>query len=108
VQVCCVLYATSRCLRALQVYNGVDMTLLDKRAITLEGVQDVCWSPADNVLAVYQAEHGNLPARVALLALPERKELRQKNLFAVVSAKLYWHPQGTYLAVHVRRFLPFA
>ena len=67
-----------------------------------EGVQDICWSPIENVLAVYQGEHANLPARVALMLLPERKELRQKNLFAVVSAKFFWHPQGTYLAVLVR------
>lgn len=78
------------------------MTLLDKKAVTLEGVQDICWSPADNVLAVFQQEHGNLPARVALLSLPDKRELRQKNLFAVAGAKLFWHPQGSYLAVHVR------
>jgi translation initiation factor 3 subunit B len=91
---------------AVQVYVGSDMSLLDKKSITLEGVQDICWSPKDNILAVYQREHGNLPARVAILMLPERKELRQKNLFAVVSAKLYWHPQGAYLAVHVRSLQP--
>lgn len=86
----------------VQVYSGADMTLLDKKSLTLEGVQDACWSPSSNTLAVYQEEHGNLPARVAIIALPERTELRQKNLFAVASAKLYWHPQASYLAVHVR------
>jgi translation initiation factor 3 subunit B len=88
---------------SVQIYTGADMTLLDKKSLPLEGVQDICWSPQDNSLAVYQMEHGNLPARVAIIALPDRTELRQKNLFAVHSAKLYWHPNGTYLAVHVEK-----
>lgn len=48
-------------------------------------LQDWEWSPAapDATLAAYQAEQGNLPARVVLMKLPSREELRQKNLFSV-------------------------
>lgn len=50
--------------------------------------QDWEWSPnaADNNFVAYQAEQGNLPARVALVHLPGREELRQKNLFSVAGA----------------------
>lgn len=48
-------------------------------------VQDWDWSPnaADATLCAYQAEEGNLPARVVIMRFPEREELRQKNLFSV-------------------------
>lgn len=59
--------------------------LLDKRSLKLEGVQDFEWSPKDDILCAYQSEQagGNLPARISLIKLPERTELRQKNLFSV-------------------------
>ena len=61
------------------------MVLLDKRSLKLEGVQDFEWSPKDDILCAYQSEQagGNLPARISLIKLPERTELRQKNLFSV-------------------------
>ena len=61
------------------------MVLLDKRSLKLEAVQDFEWSPKDNILCAYQSEQagGNLPARISLIKLPERTELRQKNLFSV-------------------------
>ena len=64
------------------------MGLLDKRSLKLEGVQDFAWSPAAPLLCAYQAEGagGNLPARVSLIRIPDRVELRQKNLFSVSGA----------------------
>ena len=66
------------------------MGLLDKRSLKLEGVQDFAWSPAAPLLCAYQAEGagGNLPARVSLIRIPDRVELRQKNLFSVSGAPL--------------------
>jgi translation initiation factor 3 subunit B len=54
-------------------------------------------------MAVYQVESagGNLPARISLLRMPDRAELRQKNLFSVADVQMFWHPQGDYLAVQV-------
>ena len=65
--------------------------------------QDFCWSPCAPVMAVYQVESagGNLPARISLLRMPDRVELRQKNLFSVADVQMFWHPQGDYLAVQV-------
>jgi translation initiation factor 3 subunit B len=82
------------------------MTLLDKKSLKLDGVTDFLWSPAEAVLAVYQPEAnaGNTPARVSLWAIPDRKEIRQKQLFNVSDVKMFWHPQGDYLCVKVDRF----
>ena len=73
---------------AISVYETPEMGLLDKRSLKLEGVQDFAWSPAAPLLCAYQAEGagGNLPARVSLIRIPDRVELRQKNLFSVSGA----------------------
>jgi len=83
-----------------------DMSLLDKKSLKLEGVSDFAWSPAEALLACYQPESGggNTPARVSLWSIPSRREVRQKQLFSVSEAKLFWHPQGDYLCVKVDRF----
>jgi translation initiation factor 3 subunit B len=88
------------------VYEAPEMGLLDKKSVKLDAVQDFSWSPADPILCAYQVEQGggNLPARLSLMAFPERTELRQKNLFSVADVQMFWHPQGTYLAVQVDRF----
>lgn len=39
---------------ALYVYSGCDMTLIGKKPLALEGIQDARWSPQANILAVYQ------------------------------------------------------
>lgn len=69
----------------ISVYETPEMVLLDKKSLKLEGVQDFAWSPADSIICAYQSEQagGNLPARISLIKVPERTELRQKNLFNV-------------------------
>lgn len=91
---------------AISVYAAPDMGMLDKKSLKLENVEDWEWSPnpADNTLVAYQAEQGNLPARIVLVHLPERDELRQKNLFSVAGLKMTWHPQGDFLAVQVDKW----
>jgi translation initiation factor 3 subunit B len=44
---------------------------------------------------------GQTPARIVLIEVPSRKEIRQKNLFSVADIAMYWHPDGSYLAVKV-------
>jgi len=70
---------------AISVYEAPEMVLLDKKSLKLEGIQDFEWSPAADILCAYQSEQagGNLPARISLIRLPDRTELRQKNLFSV-------------------------
>lgn len=91
---------------SVSVYEAPSFGLLDKKSLKLDAVTDCCWSPGDPVLAVFQAESngGNTPARVSLWQMPGRQEVRQKQLFSVCDARLYWHPQGDYLCVKVERF----
>ena len=89
---------------AISVYASPDMAMLDKRSIKAEGVVAFEWSPGDAVLCAYQEEQGNLPARVVLVSLPSREEVRAKNLFSVADVKMAWHPQGDYLAVRVEKW----
>ncbi|OIT24790.1 eukaryotic translation initiation factor 3 subunit b [Nicotiana attenuata] len=62
------------------------------------------WSPADPILALFVPECGNQPARVSLVQIPSKEELRQKNLFSVSDCKMYWQSNGDYLAVKVDRY----
>ena len=89
----------------VSVYSAPDMTLVDKKSIKLENVVDFCWSPADPILSVYQPETGggNQPARVALISLPSKKEIRSKNLFSVSEVRMFWQQSGDYFAVKVDR-----
>lgn len=88
----------------LCVHQTSDMYMIGKKSIELQGIQDFEWSPAEPLLAVYTAECGQTPARVTLMRIPDKAELRQKNMYSVSDAKIFWHPQGDYLAVKVDRF----
>eukprot|EP00245_Coleochaete_scutata_P017412 TRINITY_DN8522_c0_g1_i1.p1 TRINITY_DN8522_c0_g1~~TRINITY_DN8522_c0_g1_i1.p1 ORF type:complete len:737 (-),score=206.49 TRINITY_DN8522_c0_g1_i1:368-2578(-) len=90
----------------ISVYETETMGLLDKKSIKVEGVQDFSWSPAEAILSMFVPEQagGNQPARVSLVQIPSREELRQKNLFSVSDCKMYWQSSGEYLAVKVDRF----
>ena len=74
---------------AISVYETPGCGLLDKRSIKLESVQDFEWSPAEPLLAAYAAEENNSPARILLMRLPEREDVRQKNLFSVSGEWLF-------------------
>lgn len=67
---------------------------------------DICWSPTDSILSLFVPEQGggNQPAKVALVQIPSKVELRQKNLFSVSDCKMYWQSSGEYLAVKVDRY----
>jgi len=90
---------------AIQVYSTEDFKLLDKKSIKLSGVKEFKWSPTQNIIAAYipGQDAGQNPARIVLIDIPSRKEIRQKNLFSVSEIALFWHPDGTYLAVKVDR-----
>merc|ERR1712241_1607559 len=49
-------------------------------------------------------EAKDVPARVVLLEIPSRKELRVKNLFNVADCKMHWQKSGDYLCVKVDRY----
>ncbi|KAL6278954.1 hypothetical protein ACE6H2_022555 [Prunus campanulata] len=90
----------------ISVYETETFSLVDKKSMKVENVMDFSWSPADPILALFVPElgGGNQPARVSLVQIPNKEELRQKNLFSVSDCKMYWQSNGEYLAVKVDRY----
>ena len=87
-------------------YESSSMKLIkdkaDKRSsVKVEGVRQFMWSPTDNIISMWIPEHTNNPAKVVLMELPSRDELRQKNLFSVADLRMTWHEQGHFLCVKV-------
>ena len=67
----------------LSVYESPVFGLLDKKSVKIQGMKDFSWSPSQNIIAYWVPEDDNSPARVCLMELPSRKEIRVKNLFNV-------------------------
>ncbi|OQR81093.1 eukaryotic translation initiation factor 3 subunit [Achlya hypogyna] len=89
---------------AITIYELPSMKLLDKKSLKADGVEDFFWCPTGkSQLAYWAPEAGNTPARVSLVELPSRREIRQKNLFNVSECSLLWHPSGQFLSVKVTR-----
>lgn len=88
----------------LSVYETPSFGLLDKKSFKIPGIRDFNWSPTDNVLAYWVAEDKDVPARVTLLEIPNRNEIRNKNLFSVADCKIHWQKSGDYLCVKVDRY----
>jgi translation initiation factor 3 subunit B len=90
----------------ISVYEAPSMNLLDKQSIKIPGVKDFSWSPKQNIISymVPERDQGNIPAKVVLVEIPSRKELRQKNLFNVTDCKMHWQSRGKYLAVKIDRY----
>lgn len=89
----------------ISIFETPGMGMLDKKSFRAPAgnIIDFAWSPTSNVLAYTTPEEGDSPARVSLLEIPSRKELRQKALFSVSGIKLFWHPDGTFLCCQVDR-----
>lgn len=88
----------------LSVYETPGFGLLDKKSIKIPGIRDFSWSPTDNTLAYWVAEDKDVPARVTLLEIPGRVEVRSKNLFSVADCKVHWQASGDHLCVKVDRY----
>eukprot|EP00177_Eucheuma_denticulatum_P008758 GFKZ01015908.1.p1 GENE.GFKZ01015908.1~~GFKZ01015908.1.p1 ORF type:complete len:708 (-),score=71.12 GFKZ01015908.1:1044-3167(-) len=88
---------------AISVYQTPDMGLLDKKSIKLPHVRNFAWSPTDNIMAYWTPEVNDAPARVSLIELPSKREIRQKALFSVSSIVLHWQQEGRFLCCKVDR-----
>nr|CAG4651621.1 EOG090X01UY [Triops cancriformis] len=88
----------------LSVYETPSFGLLDKKSIKVSGIRDFAWSPTDNIISYWVAEDKDVPARVTLLEIPSRNEVRVKNLFSVADCKIHWQKSGDYLCVKVDRY----
>ncbi|KAL7288389.1 hypothetical protein TKK_0017480 [Trichogramma kaykai] len=89
---------------ALCVYETPSFGLLDKKSINTPGIRDFSWSPTDNIIAFWLPEDKDVPARVTLMEIPSRNEIRKNNLFNVADCKIFWQKSGDYLCVKVDRF----
>ncbi|XP_056265440.1 eukaryotic translation initiation factor 3, subunit Ba [Pseudoliparis swirei] len=87
----------------LSIYEAPSMGLLDKKSLKISGIKDFSWSPGDNVITFWVPEDKDIPARVTLMQIPTRQEIRVRNLFNVVDCKLHWQRNGDYLCVKVDR-----
>ncbi|XP_072240860.1 eukaryotic translation initiation factor 3 subunit B isoform X2 [Leuresthes tenuis] len=87
----------------LSIYETPSMGLLDKKSLKISGIKDFSWSPGDNIIAFWVPEDKDIPARVTLMQMPSRQEIRVRNLFNVVDCKLHWQRNGDYLCVKVDR-----
>ncbi|KAI3898181.1 hypothetical protein MKW92_016179 [Papaver armeniacum] len=86
----------------ISVYETQNFTLIDKKSLRVENVLDFSWSPADPIIALFvpELDGGNQPAKVSLVQIPGKEELRQKNLYGVIDCKMYWQGNGEYLDVN--------
>lgn len=71
------------------MYESPVFGLLDKKSIKLPGLKDFTWSPTQNVIAYWVPEDNNAPARVCIMEIPSRREIRVKNLFNVHDVSTY-------------------
>ncbi|KAG8197535.1 hypothetical protein JTE90_007271 [Oedothorax gibbosus] len=88
----------------LSIYETPSFGLLGKKSIKITGIKNFSWSPTQNVIAYWVAEEKDVPARVTLLEIPSRIELRAKNLFSVADCMMHWQKAGGYLCVKVDRY----
>ena len=62
----------------------------------------------NNLFIFWQvAEDKDVPARVTLLEIPSKNEVRVKNLFNVADCKMHWQKTGDYLCVKVKNIILF-
>ncbi|MCL4140157.1 UNVERIFIED_CONTAM: hypothetical protein GTU68_050490, partial [Idotea baltica] len=78
--------------------------LLDKKSLKVSGIRDFSWSPTDNIIAYWITEKKDVPAKVSLLSIPNREEIRAKTLFNVAECQMYWQKCGDHLCVKVARY----
>ena len=88
---------------AIAVYQTIDMYKIDKKSIKIPHVRYFAWSPTANIMAYWTPEVNDSPARVTLIELPSKREIRQKALFSVSTIVLHWQQEGKFLCCKVDR-----
>jgi len=85
----------------ISVFEAPSMELLDRKSIRAEGLRGFDWCPKANLLAYWAPEKQQQPARVVLVEVPSKKEVRRKPLFHVEDCELTWQNEGEYLCAKV-------
>lgn len=88
----------------LLVYETKTFSLLNKQTIKIPRIQDFEWSPTNNYISYWVAEGQNVLAKVVLMEIPTKNEIRSKNLVNVMTCKMYWQSSGDYICVRVDRY----
>lgn len=89
---------------AIHIYETPSFYLLEMKSIKVPGIKSFSWSPTENVIAYWVAEETDVPAKVTLLEIPRKREIRTKNLFNVADCNIHWQKSGDYLCVKVDRY----
>lgn len=77
---------------------------MEKKSIKIPNLADFDWSPSSNMVAYCVKEEKTVPARVVIMEMPNKTEIRSKNLVNVVEAKMFWQSMGDFLCVRVERY----
>lgn len=89
---------------AIFIYETPSFYLMDLKSIKIPGIRNFSWSPTDNIIAYWVEERTEVPAKVTLMEIPKKREIRTKNLFHVADCNIHWQKSGDYLCVKVDRF----
>jgi translation initiation factor 3 subunit B len=87
----------------IMVYETPTFALLGKKSIGLDRVNEIQFSPSDNLLAYYVPEMKNQPAAVGLLEIPSRKQIREKHAYNITKVTMHWQEAGNYLCINMYR-----
>lgn len=88
----------------IHVYETPSFYLLEMKSIKVPGIKSFSWSPSDNIIAYWVAEETDVPAKVVLMDIPRKSEIRTKILFNVADCNIHWQKSGDYLCVKVDRY----
>lgn len=114
----------------LFIYESSNMTLVDKKGVSIPGIVDFSFAPTSIVLkgrqhlvrpgqeessknSKYEGEHvicywtpeiNNQAARISIMTVPTKEVLRTRNVFNVSDCRFHWQDEGKYLCVKVDRF----
>lgn len=89
---------------AIHVYETPSFFLLDMKSIKIAKLRSFSWSPTDNIIAYWVAESTHVPAKVTLINIPKKREIRTAILFNVANCKIHWQKSGDHLCVKVDRY----
>jgi translation initiation factor 3 subunit B len=89
----------------IAIYTAPDMVKLDKKNLKLERAQDVSFSPSEPLMSVYLAGEKEQPGKLLMYQLPEKKEIRSRSYMGAQDLKMFWHPQGDFLALKIEKWV---
>jgi len=97
-------YYAKKTPNSIQIYETPSFGLLGKKSLQTDHKEDVIsdfqWSPTGNLLAYLVAQRDQVPARVTIVQIPSRKEIRVKNIGVNAdNVRMCWHPDGKYFSI---------